>query len=591
MKLQSMDNKKILTKKQRTSLFKRLLISVIVAVVSPLLFFSCVQKKEKSSNTLRIGIAEEPRTLNIWLASDTNSRKILSLVYQHLYVRDPDTLTLVPWLAEKQAVYDPETISYTVQLRDIKWSDGSCLTADDVVFTVNLIKDFNIPMYISKWRFVKKTVAVDKKTVKFYLETPQAIFLTRSLTIPIVSKKEWAQRAKQAKQKEKPLKALFNQKINNPLGCGPFVLKKKVEGAYLYLEINPFFFAENHTINGYKIGPNIKNIIFKVFNSTDVAILALRKNSIDYYWSGIQPGHIKSLENDKNTKVYISNKNAFYFMGFNVRRAPFSNGNLRKAIALLIDKNFIISRILQGYASWMTSVVPAGNSYWHNPDLPDHGQKLTREERINQAYNLLKLNGYTWKTPPVNHKGEVVRPSTIIKPDGSPMKQIIILTPPVDYDPHRAACGTIIQEWLKDVGIPASARPISFGSLLDQVKAKHDFDAFILGYGKLSLDPDYLRSFFHSKNNKKKGWNMSGYSNQEFDKIANASATCMKKEKRRELMFHLQQIILKDLPYIPLYNPYMIEAVNVNRVKGWVEMVGGIGNIWSICCIEKKMVE
>mgnify|MGYP006278385773 CR=1 FL=1 len=574
----------VLTKKY--TLFQRLCVISAVAVLCPVLFFSC--RYEKQAETLRIGIAEEPRTLNVWRASDANSRKVLSLIYQRLYIRDPGTLELTPWLAKDKPVYDPETISYTVTLRDVKWSDGSALTADDVVFTVNLIKQFNIPMYISKWRFVEKTVAVDDRTVRFFLDKPRAIFLTRSMVIPIVSRKEWGERANRSQQKEKPLKALLNQKIENPFGCGPFVLKRWREGAFVYLEKNPHFFGSGRTINGYRLGPDVEKIIFKIFRSADVAILALRKNTIDYYWSAIQPGHIDALEEDENTRVFVSRKSAFYFMGFNVRKPPFSRACLRQAVACLIDREFIIKRILQGYANRMSSVVPEGNVAWHNPELPSHGEGLSREERIRRAYELLKSNGYTWEIPPVNKKGDVVSPSSIIAPDGEPMKRFTILTPPADYDPHRAACGTIISEWLKDLGVPASAMPMSFGALLDKVKAEHDFDAFILGYGSLSLDPDYLRSFFHSKNDKERGWNMSGYSNPDYDRLADSSAACMKEAERRELIFRLQDIVLRDVPYIPLYNPHMIEAVNVNQFTGWVEMVGGIGNLWSITCLEKN---
>ncbi|MFO7753988.1 MAG: ABC transporter substrate-binding protein [Desulfobacteraceae bacterium] len=569
---------------KRAILFQRLPVLIAALCICQFFFLSC--RHEQNTDTLRVGIAEEPRTLNIWLASDANSRKVLSLIYQHLYIRDPETLELTPWLAKEKPVYDPDTLSYTVTLRDARWSDGSPLTADDVVFTVDLIKRFKIPMYISKWRFVKKTVAVDDKTVRFFLDKPRAIFLTRSMVIPIVSRKEWADRADRAEQKEKPLMALMNQKIDKPLGCGPFVLKKRREGAFLYLEKNPHFFASGSTINGYGIGPHVDSIIFKIFRSADVAILALRKNSIDYYWSAVQPGHIDALEKDENTRVFISKKSAFYFMGFNARKAPFSGRGLRRAAAYLIDREFIISRILQGYADRMLSVVPEGNVSWYNPDLPSYGEGDSREERIRRAWKLLKSEGYTWNTPPVDKEGNVVKPSTIITPDGEPMEPVTILTPPADYDPHRAACGTIIQEWLKDAGIPASSRPMSFGALLDKVKAEHDFDSFILGYGSLSLDPDYLRSFFHSKNAKERGWNMSGYSNPEYDRIAESSARCMDKEERRELVFRLQDIVLNDVPYIPLYNPHMIEAVNVNRFSGWVEMVGGIGNLWSMVTLE-----
>jgi peptide/nickel transport system substrate-binding protein len=79
------------------------------------------------------------------------------------------------------------------------------------------------------------------------------------------------------------------------------------------------------------------------------------------------------------------------------------------------------------------------------------------------------------------------------------MPRFTILTPPADYDPHRATSGLMIQEWLRELGMPAYSRPMAFSSMLQQVKSNHDFDAFILGYGRLRLDPDYVRNLFHSK--------------------------------------------------------------------------------------------
>jgi ABC-type transport system substrate-binding protein len=127
---------------------------------------------------------------------------------------------------------------------------------------------------------------------------------------------------------------------------------------------------------------------------------------------------------------------------------------------------------------------------------------------------------------------------------------------------------------------------MAFGALLENVKRKHDFDAFVLGYGRLSLDPDYLRSFFHSQNNKPGGWNMSGYTNPEFDRLADRSAEAMDDEERRELIHRMQQIVMGDVPYIPLYKPAAIEAVRRGGFTGWEQMVGGIGNLWSICQVQ-----
>jgi ABC-type transport system substrate-binding protein len=148
--------------------------------------------------------------------------------------------------------------------------------------------------------------------------------------------------------------------------------------------------------------------------------------------------------------------------------------------------------------------------------------------------------------------------------------------------------GIMIQEWLRMIGIPVLSRPMGFSSLMDQVKRRRQFDLFVLGYGNLSLDPDYLRNFFHSKNDRPRGWNMSGYRNAQFDKIADESSRTMDVDKRRALIWEMQKIIMRDIPYIPLYNPKLIEAVRYDRFSGWVKMLGGIGNTWSFCTIRPK---
>ena len=146
--------------------------------------------------------------------------------------------------------------------------------------------------------------------------------------------------------------------------------------------------------------------------------------------------------------------------------------------------------------------------------------------------------------------------------------------------------GLMIREWVKMLGMPATSKPMPLGPLIQQVKTRRQFDLFVLGYGNLSLDPDYLRNFFISRNNTPKGWNTSGYSNPRFDRIADASAGAMDIEERKKLIWEMQDIIMDDLPWLPLYSPKLAEGVRRDRFTGWVSMVGGIGSRWSFCTIK-----
>ncbi|RJR25131.1 MAG: ABC transporter substrate-binding protein [Desulfobacteraceae bacterium] len=556
----------------------------LIYILAAAVFIAPVQ----GAPLLKVGVLEEPKTLNIWLASDAWSSRVLSEICQPLFIREPGTLSLVPWLAEKEAVYDPSNLSYTVYLREAKWSDGTPFTSRDVAFTGKMIKDFKIPRFLSNWNFVKEIATPDPRTVVFYLEESMATFLARTLTTPIVQEKEWSSIAAEALKTEKPLVTLLNQKVEKPVGTGPFILKEWRQGAYLFLEKNPNFFGQGRNIAGRDLGPLIGGIIFKNYGTSDAAILDLKKGSIDMFWWGLQAGYVEDLKKEKDIQIITNEKSGLYYMGFNLRKPPFNDRALRRAVANLIDKEFIIERILQGYGVKMHTLVPPANRIWCCTDVPRYCEGLSKEDRIRTAFTILKEAGYKWDEPPVDGSGKVVKGKGIRLPDGSPMPSFTILTPPADYDPQRAMVGTMAQEWLREFGMPVSAKPMAFGSLTEQVKGRRDFDAFVLGYGKLSLDPDYVRNFFVSANDKPQGWNMSGYSNPEFDRLAEQSVKEMDQEKRRKLIWQMQRMIMEDVPYIPLYNPILLEAVRTDRFAGWVSMVEGIGNTWSFCELKPR---
>ena len=567
----------------RLSLLVCLLLSALVWAGSP-----AWSADSWHNEVIKVGVIEEPKTLNIWLASDTWSNNVLRLIYQPLYEREPKGLELVPWLAAEQPVFDAEKLTYTIKLRQANWSDGTPFTARDVVFTGKLIRSLKVPRYNTQWNFLKKIEALDDQTVRFTLKKLKATFLTRTLTTPIVQQKQWAPILDKANKAKKPLASLLHAAVPSPVGTGPFMLSDWRRGVFLYLKSNPGFFGRGQTIAGLELGPHIQGMILKVYGTSDAAILDLRKGDIDLYWASIQPGYTRDLRRDPQVQLYPSQQSAVYYLGFNLRRPPFDDPALRLAVAYLVSKKFIIQRILQNAGEVMHTMVPAGNAFYHNPAVPPYDQPLDRTQRLAEAVRVLKEAGYSWSTPPLTADGKPQSPTSILRPDGKPLPDFTILTPPADYDPNRAMSGMMIQAWLHQAGLPAVSRPMAFGALLDKVKSRHDFDCFVLGYGNMSLDPGYLQAFFSSNMDKPRGWNMSGYHNPAYDKMAKASLNAMDPDKRRELVLKLQEMLMADLPYLPLYNPLMVLGVRKDRFTGWVEMTGGIGNIWSFCRIRPQ---
>jgi len=143
------------------------------------------------------------------------------------------------------------------------------------------------------------------------------------------------------------------------------------------------------------------------------------------FWWGIQPGYIEDLRANPDIELFQNEKSALYYMGFNVRKAPFNDANLRRAVATLVDEDFIIKRILQGYGIRMYSIVPPGNAFWYCPESPDTGKGsterrvsrrpsgsfvtqvtpgrshlLTTQERWSTGRGLSSLMGSPWRSSP-----------------------------------------------------------------------------------------------------------------------------------------------------------------------------------------------
>ena len=115
---------------------------------------------------------------------------------------------------------------------------------------------------------------------------------------------------------------------------------------------------------------------------------------------------------------------------------------------------------------------------------------------------LLRGAGYTWETEPeVSEDGAFMKEQGkgLKMPNGEPMPELEILAPSAGYDPLRSTFAIWIERWLNDVGIPVRANLTGFNIIVERINDPEGFDMWILGWG-LSLYPDYLEAFFHSRN-------------------------------------------------------------------------------------------
>jgi ABC-type transport system substrate-binding protein len=553
---------------------------------------------------LTVGILSEPKNFNPFSASDAWTKKVIRLFYQPLYIADPKTQTLIPWLTEDQPLYDPQRKTVTFHLREMQWDDGREFSADDVVFTVEVFRKFRIPRYYAYWKFVKTIEALDRRTVQITLEGPMPILARRSLRSWVVQKRKWEpivqkadKRLKEVLNSERAkgrvgdealeaalkqaLRIIQTHKVINPTGLGPFKFKERKTGTYILLSKNDLFFGQGKTIADQELGSHVDRVIFKIYDTVSAAALALGNGDIDFLWKSISHALVKDLAQAPNIRVLSTLDNGYRYLGFNLRKPPMSDAAFRRAIAFLIDKDFILQRIVHGYGQRLDSVIPPGNAFYFNPHTPPYGRGMDRDRRTREAYAILKALGYRWKIPPLDASGRAQRGRGLTMPDGKTVPHLTILTAAADYDTEMAAAGRVIQKWLQDFGVSISWKSMAFGGLMHKIRNEREFDMFIMGWRNLSLDPDYLRRFFHSSNKRPNKWNDTGYNSGQFDMMADRQAKTIDLEARRGIVLDLQTQLMIDLPYIPLFVPHRLEGVRTDRFEGWTTRGGEVGNTWS----------
>ncbi|MFQ5878709.1 MAG: ABC transporter substrate-binding protein [Dehalococcoidia bacterium] len=581
--------------------------------------------------TFKTGILEDLSTTNIWnmLGPEATAWNLYVLLehYPTLYEYSDQRFDWVPSLADgfpsalRQETVDGETFwTAAVKLKQgFKWSDGKDVTAEDAAFTFNTAAQLRLP---GNWAsYVDPTVfnhaeALDPLMLKlFFKEKPGLSRFQFGVGFaPIVQKSFWEPTVSEAKAKlatvdaadaealaatlEEAQQTLFAYTPQDEPSAGGFVLSKWEKGAFAENRVNQNYFFQGRTVTEHENGayreekpgvysfaaygeptgptaleveegPFVESTLFSLYSSQDAAVLALRRGEIDYIFnpSGLAAGLQQQVAGQPDITTASNPSNGFRYLGFNTRRPPMDSKEFRQAVALLIDKEFLTQRVLLGVALPIYSTVPEGNLYWHNPDVSQLGKGLSREERINQAVELLKGAGFTWEAEPQWNPDNraVERGKGLRMPNGELVSQMEILAPSAGYDPLRATVAIWIEKWLNEAGIPVRVNLTGFNVIVPKVVMQQDFDMWILGW-ELTVFPGYLADFFHSGRAQPGDFNPGGYANSQFDALANQLVAETDVNRARDLAFQLQEILADEVPYVLLFTTPILEAYRSETV-------------------------
>ena len=604
----------------------------VVVTATPVPPSPTPEEPPPTSQVYQLGISADLTTTNYWtyLGPDGTiwNQYVLGGGKPVLYTYTAQRFDWVPSLAadfptplQEESVGGQTLWSTEVPLKQgVNWSDGNEVTADDFVFTAQTVADLqlsgNWPSIVDP-EFFDHAEALDPHRLKIYFKQKPGLARWQFglAFMPILSQAYWepiVTEAMQAGDIISQQKALYAHVPENEPTAGGYGFSKWERGAFAEKERNPdYYFHDSMVIqyaNGsyaeikpggyeftaygetggdktleYTVGPFADSTIYSIYGSQDATVLALKKGDIDFMLNplGLSRGLQEQLQGEDGLTVIENPSDGVRYLGFNFRKQPMDNKAFRQAVATLIDKEFLTSTVLQGVAIPIYTMVPEGNQAWYNADVPLIGKGLSRGERITQAVELLKGAGFTWETEPqVSEDGKFVeQPGEGLRmPNGEPMPEITVLAPSPGYDPLRSTFAIWIERWLNEVGIPLHANLTGFNLIVDKVFNQQDFDMWILGWG-LSLYPDYLEAFFHSRHSELEGHNAGGYNNPEFDQLADDLLAETDVEAARQLVFQMQSFIADDLPYVTLFDTPLVEAYRSDRIEyPYTQSLGGLQN-------------
>ncbi len=593
----------------------------------------------------QMGIFEEPITRNFWNyyggpGGSVWTQYVLDGHAGSMYGYSDKRFDWIPSLASdfptpltRENVGGTEFWTAEVPLlKGVMWSDGEEFDSGDVVFTVQTALDLQLG---SNWAavvdsaFLDRVEALDSHRIKVFFKSTDAEGnpQTPGLSVwqfglgfmPILAEHYWAsviEEVKSAGEIEQQHAALFAYVPDGEPTIGGYVFKKWEPGAFYEKDTDPNFFftgtviteyesgayAESNERTGhsamyygeasgaktleYEVGPHVESAIFSIYGNQDAAILALTTGDIDYVFNplGLEKGFLDRVKSTPDLQVAGNPNNGVRYLGFNVRKAPMNIKEFRQAIATVIDKEFVTSTILQDAAIPVYAMVPEGNGFWHNSDVPKFGQGMSRGERIAAAVELLKSTGFTYEEEPqISDDGNFVSvPGKGLKmPDGTPVPEMEMLAPSAGYDPMRSTFAIWVERWMNDIGIPVRAKLTGFnvivGELFSETVAE-DLDMWILGWG-LSIFPDYLENFFNTRHSPEigAGYNWGGYSNSDFDELSTGLLSETTIEGARDKIYKLQEFLAEELPYVTLFTTPKLDAYRPSRIEfPYTAVLGGL---------------
>lgn len=452
-------------------------------------------RSPRPGGTLVAGIGADPESLDPHRTTAYSSFEVLENVYDTL-VEPGEDLQMEPALAAAWEVSD-DGLTWAFRLRDdVVFHDGSALTADDVVASLERIRREGQNAY--RLAPVETIRAVDPSTVELTLDRP-----TPNLLVQLGAFKGMAI-APRASLEAGTLK-------RQPVGTGPFRFVEFVAGDRVVLERH-----DDHWRDGL---PHLERLVFRPIPDPTVKLTNLRGGQVDWI-DGVPLQRLGSLEADPAVEVETVPAVDFWYMGLNCTRPPFDERRVRRALAFAIDREAITTAARFEAATVNQSAIPR-TSPWHHPYTPyrhdpAHGRQLLDQAGIETlSMELMVTNEF----------------------------------------PETVTAAQVIASQLGEIGIDVVIRELDFSAWLAEQSAG-SFDALLLGWLG-NLDPD---DFYYAQHHSQGKFNFHGFTNPEVDRLLEAGRVETDRTRREAIYAEVTELLVDEADYLYLYNSHQVAA-------------------------------
>lgn len=452
----------------------------------------------QDSSTVVFALEGDVRGLEPALSYDFTANPVVCNISEGLMKFNADG-SIEPLLAE--AFEQPDALTYIYTLRDgVTFSDGSPMTADDVVASIARVRDPEVAgplawMYDGPGATVTKT---DDKTITITLETPSALFrfvpaTTAGHVIPAAAIEEFGL-----------------DLLRNPVGTGPYQFVKWDAGSEIELAKNPNYWQEGK--------PHFDSFVFKIVEEGTTRVTGLKNNEINIM-TAVPPDQIETILGFDNVTFQEVVGYTINVMAMRTDSPPFDDLNIRKAVAHAVD-----------VAAIMEAIVGVTGVQSKNTAVPPNMPGSASDELEAVPFDLDKAK-------------EFMAASTM--PDGFATK-LNVVAPNDIWVPQAIA----VQEALKAINIEVEIVQMPYADMITLQQAG-DYEGFMcFQWG--SDFPDAagnLVPLFLSTNTPPQN-NHFYYNNPEVDKLLNDSEVELDEEKRLGMLKEAQKLISDDQPAI-----------------------------------------